>query len=603
MAVSMIPMRYPRRLLLAGVLLLAACGENAWRDLPTGGTGGSGGTGGGGSTGGAAARDTVAPAEPKILVPQTGAVAAVGDSLRVTVAVSDETALARVTVEAFTLAGTERRARFDTVSVAYAAADTVRSDTVSVLLPPRLREAAERVLVVARVLDRAGNTRADTLEISLAEIRGARVTLADQVDRIADMVSDGRRLFLSNFTRNRVEVIDVASGARSSFAVGSQPWGMALSRARDTLFVANSGGTNISVVPLAAGTLSEDPSRRILTPNSSLFRVTYARTQITTVSGTDTTRSSVLAPGSVEELDYSDRPQFIAQTAGGDLLYSTRPTGAATQGTIRWRQPNGLVEFFVDYARRDQASSLVVLNARGAGLVEADPANRLSLVDAEGRRYLGFVDQVEQQLADNGSQTRFEYFVNLGDVALRDTTFVAVSGDHSTVAFGEGAAAPGRIILVREAERGFISQIGETDDLVGNASERVVGLALNRDGSLGAARGENAYFFTPELRLQGVGVAGPPAGGIGLHPEHAGYPARTDGVAFVSGVDENNSPFLDVIDTFTFFRRRRIFLRDAITGPLLTVPAPAGSSAALRLYALTAAGLLQLDLVAADLAR
>ena len=34
-------------------------------------------------------------------------------------------------------------------------------------------------------------------------------------------------------------------------------------------------------------------------------------------------------------IDYSDRPQYIAQSASGALYYSTRPTSEATPGTLR----------------------------------------------------------------------------------------------------------------------------------------------------------------------------------------------------------------------------------------------------------------------------
>lgn len=61
---------------------------------------------------------------------------------------------------------------------------------------------------------------------------------------------------------------------------------------------------------------------------------------------------------------------------------------------------------------------------------------------------------------------------------------------------------------------------------MGNAAERVIGLALKGDGTLGAARGERAYFFDDDLRLGGqtaTGV-GTPGGGIALHPLDENYP-------------------------------------------------------------------------------
>ena len=42
---------------------------------------------------------------------------------------------------------------------------------------------------------------------------------------------------------------------------------------------------------------------------------------------------------------------------------------------------------------------------------------------------------------------RRKAFVGIASIALTDTTFVAVSRDNSTIAFGEGAVDPGRVFL------------------------------------------------------------------------------------------------------------------------------------------------------------
>ena len=100
---------------------------------------------------------------------------------------------------------------------------------------------------------------------------------------------------------------------------------------------------------------------------------------------------------------------------------------------------------------------------------------------------------------------------------------------------------------------------------MGNTAERVIGLALNRDGSLGVARGAKGFYFDRNLRLQGVAAAGSPGGGVDMDPaENTGR-----GVAYVSGVDRRAGlAYIDVIDTFTFRSRGRIFMRDPVTGPL-----------------------------------
>ena len=102
------------------------------------------------------------------------------------------------------------------------------------------------------------------------------------------------------------------------------------------------------------------------------------------------------------------------------------------------------------------------------------------------------------------------------------------------------------------------------------------GIGLNYDGTLGVARRFHAYFFTTDLRLQGVAQL--PAGGAGAaqHPLHANSKSlvnvageyRPDThVAFV-GTGEHT---IDVIDTYHFFRSGRIFIRDVVQGPLKAV--------------------------------
>lgn len=547
----------------------------------------------------AAVQDTIAPSESRVVLPLPDAVVAIGDPLQVRVAVADDVALDSVSVVA--LGASAGAPTFDREVLRYAPSDTIRSDTALLTLRPSNGQATGAVTLVSTAFDRAGNPRSDTLRISLAAIRGEFVAIENSVDRLVDLVTDGERVFVSNFSRNRVEVLNVGTNARSSFRVGSQPWGLALSPDRSTLYVANSGGTNISVVDLRVA-LQENEARRIQTPNVQLFEVPFSRDSIERVINGQKTKISVQVPSGVTGYDYSDRPQFIAQTSSGDILYSTKPARAAADGTIRRRRANGSVELFLDYAAHDAPGTLIVVNADSVALIEGDP-NLLFVRSKEGGRYTGVIDSVAVQLQRDGSETYFDYFRNLKDVGLRDTTFVAVSGDHGTVAFGEGAADLGRVILFRPGTNGDLLRSGNTRDLVNNAAERVIGLALNQDGTLGAARGAEAYFFTPDLRLQGVGVTGEPSGGLAFRPGHSSYPSTPSPsrLAFVSGRDENGSPYIDVLDTFSFFRRTRIFVRRAVTGPLLAVAAPSGSGAVLHLYAIAGPGVLRIDVAPADL--
>jgi hypothetical protein len=423
-------------------------------------------------------------------------------------------------------------------------------------------------------------------------------------DVIADLVADSTYVYLSNFTRNRVEVLPLGGTAFGpSVAVGSQPWGLALGRFRDSLYVANSGGTNISVVPLRNGTLAEAQDRRIFTVNERLFSVEFdPRTSEAT---------------SVRLHDYSDRPQFLAQASNGLLMYSTRPTPSAEDGTVRIYDPTKVrSEIFTGYVEQATAGRAIVVNARAAfhrppALIEVCPRRRFGdTTDPEC--IIGFVDEVADSLATlralpaNASggvyDTRVDLSADIADVGFADTTFVAASSDRRYVAVGEGVRQNARIPLF-EAVGGSLVMRGDVRDLISNAAERVIGLGINRDGSLGVARGDQAYFFNNQLRLQGVMESGSPTGGVALHPEGGNYPFGGQRLGFVSGT-EGGRPYVAVINAFNFCELTRVYLRDPVTGALAVAPRATADPANvnLRLYALTSSGILSLPITNGDLA-
>src|SRR5665811_2198118 len=88
------------------------------------------------------------------------------------------------------------------------------------------------------------------------------------------------RLYITNITQNRVEVFDLATlSFQSGINVGSRPWGIAgwpldnTGAMRDTVLVANSGGTSISYVGLDAGVSGAEVKRYQL-PNIIAYTIT-----------------------------------------------------------------------------------------------------------------------------------------------------------------------------------------------------------------------------------------------------------------------------------------------------------------------------------------
>jgi DNA-binding beta-propeller fold protein YncE len=393
--------------------------------------------------------------------------------------------------------------------------------------------------------------------------------------RIADAMPDvqRRRLYLSNLGRNRLDVLDLASNTFSSpVAVGSQPWGVGLNRTGDTLIVANSGGTSISQVSLS-GTPAENVGARIHTPNAALFQVERQRD------------INNLELYQIRFYDFSDRPQYIAQDAFGRLLYSTLPTQAAPDGTIRvaekqsgWQQPETRILLGRGVFEAD-STNISILNVDsmrvfnmpfGGDLIEIYD-HRNGFPNTIIRSGLMPLDSAIATLEANPDSdiewARGRYVTEL--IGLSDTTFVAASGDRRKVAFGEGVVQTGRIIVWDAATQSISNEI-TVADLVNNASEHILGLDLNSDGSLGAARGEDAaYFFKNDLRLQGRFEAPVQTGrsGAGLHPLHPTYntfpPPAANALAFVA-----DGQSIRIVDTIHFGELGTIAIRDEVVGPL-----------------------------------
>lgn len=402
-------------------------------------------------------------------------------------------------------------------------------------------------------------------------VSGQTVSLPAGGD-ISDAVISTQRnlLVLANVTRSRLEVFDLDSRTfEPSILAGSKPWGLAFSRTdSDTLYVGNSGGTNISLVDL--GSRSEATSRRIQTPNSVLFDASEDRTE----SGLEIT---------VEIHGFSDRPQFIAQDQNGHLVYSTLPTSAAELGTLRLAtlpepgRPNTEVVLYTDHGEREQSEQNIAVDRLDSfaeesfELVDHIPGDTANVVTE-------FIDptdlsptwQAVQRLRDQGSDARA--FLgsqwNVESVGLSDTTFIGAAGDGSKIAIGEGATEPTGRIIMYDAATQEVSGLIPVTDLVENAAERVHGVDLNQDGTLGAARGQFAvYFFTPDLRLQGeVGVS-PGGAGVALHPLHADGPVGTDANAALAFAGTGDRT-VEIFETRHFTRIGYASIRETIVGQI-----------------------------------
>ena len=451
---------------------------------------------------------------------------------------------------------------------------------------------------------------------------------------IADMVVDAprSRLYLSDRFHSSVQIFQPTSHSwGGDVSVGSQPWGLHINRSGDTLLVANSGGTSISFVALD-GTPREVVDRRLQVRNTPLFQLELQPT--------------TLLSDSVVYHDFSDRPEYVAQDLAGRILYSTRPTAAAPQGTVRIvtdvagdepetqnlvRLPEDVIATF----GLDNVAVAHVDSIRGFpdGLIEVydrDPGfpESTHLIRSDRRlpldaiRYMRDSTASDIDFLDPDPAQDARGWVGIGStwvlnaVSFADTTYVAVSRDRQWVAFGDGGQpSVGRVVLWHSGTARISSRV-PVADLINNASERVRALELNENGTLGIARGAfGTYFFSRDLRLRGMipeGVTG--GGGAALHPNHPNTPAPNPSSDVTLAFTMSGDRTVRILDTVHYRERGRIVLRDNIAGPMrLALPFPSdngGLGAAcsgpecvvLKLFAVTdAGGVVVVDVRRADI--
>lgn len=414
-----------------------------------------------------------------------------------------------------------------------------------------------------------------------------------------------RRMYLSNIEANQVEVFDLQTEKfRKAIRVGSEPWGLAFTRDQDSLWVANSGGTNLSVINL--DTEREVDADRFLTPDVLLFDVE--------LKAGDSGISYIIRPlPKPEPPSFADRPQYIATDSFGNIIFSTKTTEIGDLGTARkgfftpgWERSEAKLfvehgefeptEDFWAIAHIDAISSTVDTLTAATDSTPAVVEAVITLIDhvpgfpkdiITGTASSTGVDAVAAAAAELISKGS-DIFVAVGakwnvpSITFLDTTYVAASGDGSWVGVGEGGASPAGRVLMYEAKPGTetgLSAWTKVANLLENPTEEVRGLGLNYDGTLAVVRGrEAAYFITPEdLLLQGkTGIPSALQGtGAALHPLHANSRTLTNAglyqpdthLAFVA----SGSRTVDIIDTWGFKRIGRIHIRDIVTGPLRAV--------------------------------
>jgi hypothetical protein len=426
-----------------------------------------------------------------------------------------------------------------------------------------------------------------------------------------DIVVDEPRstVYVSNINKNQLEAWAYSSTLTSlpSVSVGSMPWGMAIDNSGSMLFVANSGGTNISRVSL----INRREEGRVKTSNEWVYDVQVAASE-------NGYQYVVNGP-----IDYSDRPQYIAQSASGALYYSTRPTSEAEPGTLRridnyldtrseprqlWQYGYRLQKHYV-IINSDHVSVLEGANGETdkIQICEHPPGQELSTSVCVLSTTVDSAYAALKAAPINGNLEAV-WELDVASLALPDTNFVAVGGDRRRVAFGEAnaQARAGRVLLVTDpaGTPPYLTQYSdgiEIRDLTNNASDRVFGLAINANSTNVSVHGVETFFADSSLRLQGKFATFNDGAGIAFHPDNVDE-NTTDvsaRVTFVASGDKS----IQIVDSYSYRLRGRIPIRTNLYGPLRAVRAgPADEpGVVVKLFGLTPEGIIVIDVRAGDI--
>jgi hypothetical protein len=432
----------------------------------------------------------------------------------------------------------------------------------------------------------------------------------------ADIAVDSvrRTVFVSNINKNQLEAWSYSStlSPLPAVSVGAMPWGMTIDNSGSLLLVANSGGTNISKVNL----LQRLENGRVKTANEYVFDVGYTKDL-----NSGGFKYTIGPP-----IDYSDRPQYIAQSASGALYYSTRPTTTASPGTLR------RIDNFLD-ARTEpkqiwqygkfQAGKYVILNADAVDVIKgANGEPDIIIICDHTPGDMPSTALCVQNLTVEGAVAELNSAPTNGNVvgvkdlsveslSLPDTNFVAVGGDRRRVAFGEAntGGRAGRVLLLDDptgtpAGSEKYSAPLEVTDLTNNASDRVFGIDINANSTNIGVHGIETFFADSSLRLQGKFATFNTGAGIAFHPRNVEEQTAdsTARVAFVASGDFS----IQIVDSYSYRLRGRIPLRTNLYGPLRAVLPTSGELASdpslvVKLFGLTPEGIVIIDVRRGDI--
>jgi len=404
-------------------------------------------------------------------------------------------------------------------------------------------------------------------------------------DAIVD--PNNQTLYLTNTLLDQLEVFHLTTNTFGApIRVGSQPVGLALWPSDtlgdnlDTAIVANSGGSNFSIVDLTTGR----EVRRHIVPD---YIVQTVRTAPTAAGGIQILTTNY---------DLADRPQYVGAVcrhltgASCDsvvAVYSTAPTGAqaspfTNRGYLAWEN--------LSNAASRSGHFLWELAQAGTDTVQI-----ISVRDT----------LPGQQIRDTILGAGIGALLNLGTLAFQESTFVRNSGDFNHTVIGEGGFNQGFArALTFDARQPVVTSInppcpltdpsgtkilGElncditldrgtsegvfVNDFVVNRASRVLSVGTNFNGRTNVVRADSIYVFNYALKQVGLLQTLGENPGMDVDPANKFDPMQPAGGAAGYNNDRlvlaaRSDASIDVFDTYWYQRVATIPIRDTIIGPV-----------------------------------
>ena len=463
--------------------------------------------------------------------------------------------------------------------------------------------------ISATATDVAGNSGEATVETVVGSpIRRDTVIVVNGLTRplpaggsVVDAVYNRNlnEVYLTNVVLGRIEVFRIAdtSFVPGGIPVGARPWGIALwprdadGTNADTVVVANSGGTDLSIVDLQ---LRREVRRHSL-PNFIVDQVT-----------TKLSETGVIQLQFIRH-DFSDRPQYLGMTCRPGVgpcaadqiiaVYSTTPTvdqdNLPLRGSVRWENLTSATpssHFFWEHAEVPPSPDFDTLRV--------------------------FVDRGPTVPLDTILATACGRMVDIDKLVFRDTTFVRNSGDFTHALIGEGGVVAGEdfaqavgfnvttgvatttcsgTIAVGDTTLPFTGPVEEdlgitrsfrVSDFISNTATTVSSIAINFNGLTNLIRTvDSAYVLGESLRLKGLISERGPNPGMDLNFDHS-FEAGIGGTTGTFGGSGNpddrlvflasDGPQIQIYDTFFFDKVATVPIRDPIIGSLRVARLPTG---------------------------